>query len=242
MLAILNKEVSGFFSSLIAYVAIGVFLLALALFLWVFPDTSILEYGYASLESLFRITPYVFMFFIPAVTMRSFAEEKKEGTFELLATQPLSDWEIVMGKFGACMIIVLAALIPTFIWYVVVYLLGAPQGNADQGAVIGSYLGLFMLGAAFVAIGIFASSITINQIISFVVAIFLCFFFYEGFDALSGILSLQHIEVYLMALGISGHYQSVSRGVLDTRDLVYFISIVALFLLLTKTIVGGRRW
>lgn len=242
MFAVLNKEITGFFSSLVAYIAVGAFLLVTALFLWIFPDTSILEYGYAGLDSFFGIAPYIFMFLIPAVTMRSFAEEKKEGTFELLATSPLTDWQIVAGKFLACVAIVLAALLPTLIWYAAVYQLGQPKGNIDSGAVTGSYIGLFLLGSAFVSIGIFASSVTKNQVIAFVLAVFLCFFTYTGFDSLSRLLSLSRVDIYVAWLGIDEHYQSVSRGVLDTRDLIYFISFIALFLVITKTVLGGRKW
>lgn len=242
MFAVLNKEITGFFTSAVAYIAIGVFLLVTGLLLWVFPDSSILEYGYASLDSFFSITPYVFMFLIPAVTMRSFAEEKKEGTFELLATSPLTDWQIIAGKFFACVTIVLASLVPTLIWYLSVYQLGVITGNIDSGATIGSYIGLFLLGSAFVSIGVFASSITRNQIVSFIIAVFLCFFAFSGFDSVSQLLSFQSVDVFITAMGINEHYQSVSRGVLDTRDLVYFISFILLFLVATKTVLGGRRW
>jgi len=242
MLTVLNKEITGFFSSLVAYITIGIFLLVAGLFLWVFPDSSILEYGYAGLDSLFNIVPYLFMFLIPAITMRSLAEERKEGTFELLATRPLTDWQIILGKYLASLVIVLAALVPTLIYYFTVYQLGVTKGNIDTGAVIGSYIGLFLLGGVFVAIGIFASSISTNQIISFTIAVFLCFFAFNGFDSISQLLSLQTMDIYLINLGINEHYQSISRGVLDTRDLIYFLSFIALFLVLTKTILGGRKW
>lgn len=222
-----------------AYVTIGVFLLVLGLFLWVFPDSSILDYGYAGLDSLFSTAPYLFMFLIPAITMRSLAEERKEGTFELLFTRPLKDWEIVLGKYFACLFIVLFALLPTLIYYYSVSILGTPQGNIDTGAVIGSYIGLFLLGAAFAAIGLFASSITKNQIIAFTIAVFLCFFFYSGFDSLSQMLSLQ--DLGLQSLGITQHYQSVSRGVLDTRDLVYFLLVASAFIWLTLFILIKQR-
>jgi ABC-2 type transport system permease protein len=231
VLSILKKEITSYLSSLVAYVTIGVFLLVLGLFLWVFPDSSILDYGYAGLESLFNTAPYLFMFLIPAITMRSLAEERKEGTFELLFTRPLKDWEIVLGKYLACLIIVLFALLPTLVYYFSVSTLGMPQGNIDAGAVIGSYIGLFLLGAAFAAIGLFASSITKNQIIAFTVAVFLCFFFYSGFDSLSQLLSLQ--DLGLQGFGITEHYESVSRGVLDTRDFVYFLLLAGLFIWLT---------
>jgi len=215
----------------VAYVTIGVFLLVLGLFLWVFPDSSILDYGYAGLDSLFSTAPYLFMFLIPAITMRSLAEERKEGTFELLITRPLTDLQIVLGKYFAAVLIVLFALVPTLVYYYSVSVLGTPQGNIDSGAVIGSYIGLFLLGASFAAIGLFASAITKNQIIAFTIAVFICFFFYSGFDSLSGLLSLQSTGI--QSLGINDHYQSISRGVLDTRDLGYFIVLAALFIWLT---------
>lgn len=242
MLAVFQKEISSFFSSLVAYITIGVFLLSTGLFLWVFPETSILEYGYSSLESLFKIAPYLFMFLIPAITMRSLAEERKEGTFELLATRPLTDWQIIGGKYAGSLAIVLLALLPTIVYYVTVYQLGAIPGNVDTGAVIGSYIGLALLGAAFVSIGIFASSVTNNQIIAFTVSVFVCFFAFSGFDSISRVISLQSIETYVTAAGINEHYQAISRGVLDTRDLFYFLSFIAVFLLFTKTVLGGRKW
>ncbi len=239
MYAILKKEITSYLSSLVAYVTIGVFLLVLGLFLWVFPDSSILDYGYAGLDSLFNTAPYLFMFLVPAITMRSLAEERKEGTFELLLTRPLTDWQIVMGKYLANVVLVLFALIPTLVYYYSVYTLGTPQGNIDTGGVIGSYIGLFLLGSSFAAIGLFASSITKNQIIAFTIAVFLCFFFYSGFDSLSGLLSLQ--DLGLQGLGITEHYQSVSRGVLDTRDLFYFLILAALFLWLTFFVLLRQR-
>lgn len=242
MISIFNKEISGFFSSMVAYVIMAVFLLVTGLFLWVFPDSSILDYGYAGLDSFFNISPYLFMFLIPAITMRSLAEEQKDGTFELLATRPLSDWDIVFAKFLASLAIVVLTLLPTIIYYITVYQLGITKGNIDTGAVIGSYLGLIFLGAAFTAIGIFTSSVSKNQIIAFTFAVFLSFFAFSGFDSISSLLSLQGISGFLTGLGISEHYQSISRGVLDTRDLIYFLSFTALFLLITKTILGGRKW
>jgi ABC-2 type transport system permease protein len=237
--SILKKEITSYLSSLVAYVTIGVFLLVLGLFLWVFPESSILEYGYAGLDSLFNTAPYLFMFLIPAITMRSLAEERKEGTFELLLTRPLTDGQIVLGKFFACVLLVLFALLPTLVYYYTVYHLGNPQGNIDTGAVIGSYIGLFLLGSSFAAIGLFASSISKNQIIAFTIAVFLCFFFYTGFDSLSTLLSLQNLG--LESLGITSHYDSVSRGVLDTRDLAYFVCLSALFIAFTLMVIKTQR-
>ncbi|MDB5010996.1 MAG: gldG [Mucilaginibacter sp.] len=239
MYNILRKEVVSYLSSFVAYVTIGIFLLVLGLFLWVFPESSILEYGYAGLDSLFNTAPYLFMFLVPAVTMRSLAEERKEGTFELLLTRPLTDWQIVWGKYLANVLLVLFALIPTLVYYYSVNILGTPQGNIDTGGVIGSYIGLFLLGASFAAIGLFASSITQNQIIAFTIAVFLCFFFYSGFDSLSQLLSLQNLG--LQDLGITEHYQSVSRGVLDTRDLAYFVILAGIFIGLTLFVLLKQR-
>ena len=242
MLSILNKEVISFFSSLVAYFIMAIFLLVTGLFLWVFPDSSILEYGYAGLDSFFNIAPYLFMFLIPAITMRSLAEERKDGTFELLVTRTLSDWQIVLGKFLAALLITVLTLIPTLLYYFSVYQLGISKGNIDTGAVIGSYIGLILLGGAFTSIGLFTSSLSKNQIIAFSLAVFLCFFAFSGFDSISTIISLQIIDNFLINLGISQHYQSISRGVLDTRDLIYFLSFTAIFLLFTKTVLGGRKW
>jgi ABC-2 type transport system permease protein len=242
MLTIFKKELYSYFSSLVAYITIGIFLIVLGLFLWIFPDTSIIEYGYAGLDGLFNTVPYLFMFLIPAITMKTLAEEKKEGTFELLATRPLTDWQIVLGKYFAALALVLFSLIPTLIYYYSVYKLGVVEGNIDTGAVIGSYIGLFLLGGAFTAIGIFTSSLTKNQIIAFAIAVFLCFFAFSGFDSASQVLSLQKFDNILINIGINEHYQSISRGVLDTRDFIYFLSFIAVFLLITKTILGGRKW
>ncbi|MDT3403085.1 gliding motility-associated ABC transporter substrate-binding protein GldG [Mucilaginibacter terrae] len=239
MLSILKKEITSYLSSLVAYVTIGVFLLVLGLFLWVFPESSILEYGYAGLEGLFNTAPYLFMFLIPAITMRSLAEERREGTLELLATRPLTDWQIVIGKYLACLLLVLFALLPTLLYAYSVWVLGNPQGNLDAGAVIGSYIGLFLLGAVFVAVGLFASSVSKNQIIAFTIAVFISFFIYNGFDSLSQLLSLQNWDI--QSLGITRHYESVSRGVLDTRDLVYFLVLSGFFIALTLLVVSRQR-
>ncbi len=242
MLAILYKEISGFFSSLVAYITIAAFLVVTGLFLWVFPESSILDYGYAGLDSFFNISPYIFMFLVPAITMRSLAEEKKDGTFELLVTRPVTDWDILLGKFFASLVIVVLTLLPTLIYYVTVFQLGVVKGNVDTGAVIGSYIGLILLGSAFVSIGLFASSLGKSQIIAFTIAVFLCFIWFSGFDSFSQVLSLRRFDSFLTALGINHHYQSISRGVLDTRDLIYFLSLNGIFLLFTKTILGARKW
>ena len=243
MLSILKKEINTFFSSLIGYVVIGVFLILMGLLLFVFPDYSILDNNYASLDTLFAIAPMVFIFLIPAVTMRSFAEEQQSGTIELLVTRPVSDWQIVAAKFGACLLLVIFALVPTITYYFTVYQLGATPGNLDSGGIFGSYIGLVLLAAAFVAIGVFASSLTNNQIVSFVLATFLCFFVYLAFDLLSSLpVFYGKSDDLVQAFGIQYHYNSLSRGVLDTRDLVYFLSIISLFLAATTLSLGRRKW
>lgn len=243
MIPILKKEINSFFSSLIGYMVIGVFLILMGLVLFVFPDTSLLTGGYATLDTLFGTAPMVFLFLIPAVTMRTLAEEQSAGTIELLVTRPLSDWEIVLGKFLASFLLVVFALIPTFTYYLTVYFLGAPQGNLDSGGIIGSYIGLLFLAGAFVSIGIFASSLTNNQIVSFVLATFLCFFVYLAFDFLSSLpIFYGKMDDLIQSFGIEYHYNSISRGVLDSRDLIYFTSVIILFLAATTLSLGRRKW
>ncbi|MFT7298248.1 MAG: ABC-2 type transport system permease protein [Sphingobacteriales bacterium] len=242
MLAIYKKEIAGFLSSFTAYIIIGVFLLVMGLFMWVFPDTNALDYGYATLDGLFDMAPWVFMFLVPAVTMRSFSEEKKQGTIELLATRPLSDIQIILGKYFANLTLVLFALIPTLVYYFSIYQLGLEPGNIDSGGVLGSYIGLFLLGAAFVAIGIFSSSITENQIVAFTLAVFISFFCFMGFEYISSLTLLGSVDYLIQWLGINAHYESISRGVLDTRDVIYFVGLVSLFLAFTRTVLGSRKW
>jgi ABC-2 type transport system permease protein len=243
MFALYRKEISSFLNSLIGYIVIVVFLTIISLFMWVFPgEMNILDAGYANIDTLFVIAPWVFMFLVPAITMRSFADERKSGTIELLLTRPLSDIQIVLAKYLAGITLVLLSLIPTLVYYMSVHLLGNPVGNIDTGGMWGSYIGLFFLSSGFVAIGVFASSITENQIISFIVAVFLCFFFYLGFDSISNLALFGKVDALIIQLGIQEHYISMSRGVIDTRDVVYFLSLAAFFILLTKTVLESRKW
>jgi ABC-2 type transport system permease protein len=243
MRAIFIKEINAFFSSLIGYIVIGVFLVLMGLLLWVFPDYSILDNNYANLDTLFGIAPMIFMFLMPAVTMRTFAEEKQSGTIELLVTRPVTDWQIVGGKFLACFALAAFSLIPTVIYYISVYRLGAPAGNLDSGGIMGSYIGLLFLAASFAAIGVFASSLTNNQIVAFVLATFLCFFVYLAFDFLSRLpIFFGKTDDIVQAIGIEYHYNSMSRGVVDTRDVIYFLSVIALFLAATVLSLGKRKW
>ena len=243
MLSIYLKEINTFFSSLIGYITMAVFLLVTALFNWVFPDTSILTFGYSTLDYFFSTAPWILIFLVPAITMRSFSEEINTGTIELLATRPLTDLQIVLGKFFAALSLVIICLIPTLIYYYSVYQLGAEVGNIDTGATNGSYLGLIFLGAAFVSIGVFTSSLTSNQIVAFLLSVFFCFFFFIAFDYLSRLnIFYAKIDDIIEGIGIYSHYGSISRGVLDTRDLVYFLSFTGFFILLTKTALESRKW
>lgn len=240
MFTIYKKEVSAFFNSLTGYLAIGIFLLVTGLLLWVFPDTSILEYGYASLEGFFSLAPYLLMFLIPAITMRSIAGERTEGTFELLTSKPVSRVALLTGKYLGSFTIVWLVLIPTGIYYYAVYQLGLPAGNIDTGAVLGSYIGLCLLGAAFTAIGIFTSALSNNPIIAFLLAILLCFFCFYAFDALSRMPVFYGWENGLSRLGIQAHYEALSRGVLDSRDLVYFVSVILVVLFASLLVITDR--
>lgn len=242
MIQVLSKEFNSFLNSLVAYVVIGVFLTGIGLLMWVFPQTSVLDYGYADMETLFSLGPYVFIFLIPAITMRSFAEEAKGGTLELLLTKPLSDWNIVLGKFFACFFLVMLSLLPTVIFYVSVYALGNPVGNIDTPGVIGSYVGLVLLGAVFCSIGIFASSLTNNQIVSFILAAFFCYLFFAGFDSIALVNVWSEYALFIRELGLLYHYDALGRGLIDSRNVVYFASVITAMLLITRTILGARSW
>lgn len=243
MFSVFKKEVHAFFSSLIGYLAIGCFLVVLSLFLWVFPAYNVMNFGYATLDALFSISPMILMVLIPAITMRSFAEETKEGTIELLATRPLSDMDIIMGKYLAALFLVFFAILPTLVYYYSVYSLGTPVGNIDNGATIGSYIGLMLLGAAFVSIGIFVSAITNDQIVSFLIALALGALFYLGFYYMSSLpIFFGKSDEFVASLGMSYHFDALGRGLIDSRDVLYFVSIIVAFILLTKTALERRKW
>lgn len=243
MYALFKKEISNFLNSLIGIMVIVVFLLITGLFLWVFQsDFNIMSFGYANLDSLFILAPWVFLFLVPAVTMRSFAEERRTGTMEMLFTKPLSDWQIVWGKYLAGVALVLLALIPTLVYFFSVYRLSLPIGNVDAGGIWGSYIGLFFLSAAFVSIGLFCSSLTNNQILAFLLSVFLCGFIYIGFDMIYSMALFGSVDLFIQQLGIASHYSSLSRGVIDTRDILYFLSVIILFLSMTKLVLSSRKW
>ena len=240
MWAICKKELRQFFSSLTGYIAIIVFLLLTGLFLFVFPDSNVLDYGYATLEQFFEQAPWILLLLIPAITMRSFADEFRSGTFEILRTRPLRNIQIVNGKYAGAFIVVLISLLPTLIYAYTVHALSL-QGGIDTGRTMGSYIGLLFLAAVFTAIGICCSSMTNNAVVAFLVAAFACFIMYSGFNAISRIPAFAAgADYYIEMLGIDFHYRSVSRGVLDTRDIIYFLSLVVLFMAITTRNLAKR--
>lgn len=235
MRAILIKEINSFFSSIMGYLVIAIFLLGTGLFLWVFQGGfNILDGGFATLSPFFQLAPWIFIFLIPAVTMRSFSEEKKQGTLELLLTKPISIWQLIWGKYLGAFVVVMLALLPSLLYMLTISQLGKHQANFDLGASLGSYLGLIFLAASYTVIGIFTSTLSNNQLVAFIIAVLACFLLYFGFDGLSNY-ALFGSDVYAIEyLGISFHYKSMSRGVIDTRDVLYFLSIITLFLACTK--------
>ncbi len=243
MIAIFRKELNVFFSSLIGYIAITIFLIANGLFAWVFPETNILDDGYATLDSFFNFAPWILMFLIPAITMRSFAEEKNSGTIEFITTRPITDMQIIFGKYLAALVLVIFAVLPTVLYYFTVSALASPAGNVDTGGIIGSYIGLILLGETFVSIALFTSSITNNQIVAFIAGMFACFFFYLAFDSLSLIPAfIGTADKYFNAISINRHYLNISKGYIDLRDVIYFSSMIGIFILMTKTALGSRKW
>lgn len=243
MFSLFKKEISSFLSSLVGYVVILIFLTILSLMIWVFPgDFNVLNGGYAQLDSMFMLAPWVFMFLIPAVTMRFFAEEKRTGTIELLLTKPLSEFQLITAKYLAGQSLVLIALLPTLIYYLSIYQLGNPVGNIDAGGFWGSFIGLIFLSSGFISIGLFSSSLSDNQVVAFIVAVFLSFIVFTGFDAISTIKLFEPIDNIIISLGINSHYQALSRGVIDTRDVIYFVSLTFFFILLTRMVLESRKW
>jgi len=243
MFPLFKKELTSFLGSITGYLIIVIFLLFVGLFLWVFPETgfNILEGGYATLNPLFSLAPWLFIFLIPGITMRLFSEEIRVGTIELLYTKPLTEWAIIGSKFLAAFCICLFSILPTFIYFIALFYMGDTVGNIDVPGTLGSYLGLLFLISGFVSIGIFASSITNNQIVSFIIAAFLSFTCYVGFESIGLIGGLQQHLFLVKKIGMINHYQSMSRGVLDTRDLIYFISFSYLFLYMTKLTIAKRK-
>lgn len=241
MYSIFKKEVAAYFNSLLGYLAIGLFLLLSGLLLWVFPDSSILDAGYASLDNFFSFAPYLFMFLAPAISMRALAGEKADGTFELLLSRPLTLAQIILGKYLGGLLIILLSLLPTSIYVYSIYELSFPKHQIDMGAIIGSYIGLFLLASSFIAMGIFTSAISKNPIISFLTGAFLSFVAYYGFDAISQLSLFENLQDGIQNLGIQSHYLSLSRGVLLLPDVLYFLSLIILFISLSVIVLEHKR-
>jgi ABC-2 type transport system permease protein len=243
MFAIFRKEISGFFSSLTGYIVIIVFLLVNSLFMWVFPgEWNIFDNGYAGLDTLFFLSPWVFLFLVPAVTMRMIAEEKRLGTIELIYSRPITERGLIYGKFLASVSLVLLALLPGLIYYFSVYLLGESPGNLDKGGIWGAFIGLFFLASVYASAGIFASSLSDNQVIAFIVAVLICFVLFMGFDSFAYLPGLKNLDEFVIRLGINEHYKSISRGVLDIKDAVYFVAVVTIFNETTRLVLLSRKW
>lgn len=241
MFAIFSKELNSFFGSLIAYVVICVFLIAVGLIVWIFPDSNVLDYGYADLGVFFNLTPYVLLFLVPAITMRTIAEESRNGTLELLLTKPLKDLQLILGKFFACWLMVLITLLPTVIYYISIYQLGNPVGNVDSAAVAGSYIGLFLLSGALAAMGVWVSSLNDNQIVAFVLTVFIGFVWYLGFSAVSDLLVTGPLSSFFGWLSLDRQYTALGKGLIDSRNVVYLLSLIAFFVLLTYVRLGALR-
>jgi ABC-2 type transport system permease protein len=241
MIRIFKKELNTFFSSLPGYLALVIFLLVNAWFLWIGAGSmNIIDNGFASLSGLFELAPWLFLFLLPAVAMRTIADEKKSGTIEMLLAQPVTERQLILGKYFAATAVAWLALLPTLIYYISIYLLGHPPGNIDAGGTWGSYIGLLLLSAGYAAIGVFASSLTGHQIIAFMAAAAGCFFFYLGFDSFAALFPAA--GEWLPQLGVNSHYRSLSRGVVDWRDVLYFVSLIALFLEAARLKLEARKW
>ena len=234
MLIIAKKELHQFFSSLSGYITLLLFFVINAIYLFVLKDSNIFDFGYATLDAFFEFAPWIFLLIIPALAMRTFSEEFKSGTFETLKTRPLTQWQITLGKYLAIEAVILIALIPTILYVITIYSLSA-SGNLDSGGIIGSYIGLFFLASVFAAISIWCSSLTSNPVVAFLLSAFTCLILYFGFSSISRLPVFSgNADYYIEMLGINFHYQSISRGVIDTRDIIYFFSVIFLFLFATQ--------
>lgn len=252
MFTLFFKEIKEFFSSVTGYLVVIIFLLINSMFLWIFKGAfNIFDLEMANIDSLFIISPWVFLFLVPAITMNMFAGEYKSGTMELLLTRPLTEFQIVFAKYLASVVLVLVALAPTLLYLFSIYFLADPVGNVDFGAIFGSYIGLFFLAAIYSALGIFASSLTKNTIISFLLGLLFCYVFFLGFENISySVKDLQRLPLissgklsnFIISLGINDHYRSMSRGVIDSRDVVYFLSVISIFIFVTKLRLESRKW
>lgn len=242
MYSLFKKELSVFFGSLIGYLVIGIFLLLNSLYLWVFDsDMNVLNVGYANLDGFFYVAPYMFLFLCSAITMKMFADEERNGTMELLLTHPMTVLQIVGAKYLAGIVLCIMALIPCLIYFLSIYLLASPLGNVDAGGLWGAFIGLVFLFSAFTAIGIFSSSVNANQIVTFLISLSLGFLFVSGFDALAQVLPYGMFKIFVQELGVGPHFHTMSKGVLDLRDILYFASIIVGFGAATNYVILSRR-
>ena len=242
MKALYLKEIRSFLSSVIGYVFILIFLITSGLFHWVISyNTNLLEGSESDLIPFFNLSPTIFLILIPAITMRSIAEERKNGTIELLFTRPISDLNVLLAKYFAGVTLLVIAIIPTIVFYASMHFLGSPVGVIDDGATFTSYIGLLLLGATFVAIGIFASSITSSQIVAFILAMFFCWFFYDGLTLLGSFNLMGDFDYLIRYCGMSFHYDAIKRGVIDTSDVIYFLSLIGVFIFASLTIIKSLK-
>ncbi len=243
MFAIFRKEISGFFSSLTGYIVIIFFLLINSLLMWVFPgEWNIFDRGYAGLDTLFIISPWIFLFLVPAVTMKMIAEENKLGTMELIYSKPVTERGIVYGKYFASVMLVIFALLPGVIYYISVYMLGEVPGNLDKGGTAGAFIGLLFLASVYSSAGLLASSLTDNQAIAFIIAFLICFFLFIGFDSFAYLPGFKNLDEFVIRLGINEHYKSISRGVVDIKDIAYFLAVIGIVNELTVFRLQSRKW
>jgi ABC-2 type transport system permease protein len=242
MKALYLKEIRSFLSSIIGYIFILIFLISSGLFHWIISEnTNLLEGTEADLIPFFNLSPVILLILIPAITMRSIAEERRTGTIELLFTKPISDLQIILAKYFAGVTLLIISLLPTLIFYVSMYQLGDPVGAIDSGATFTSYLGLILLGSVFVSIGIFASSVTSSQIVAFILAMFLCWLFYDGLTLLGSFKLFGGLDTIIQYFGISYHYDSIKRGVIDSKDIIYFLSVITAFILAALTVIKSLK-
>ena len=241
MLNIYRKEINSFLSSLIAYIVISVFLVAMGLLVWVFPETNVMDYGYADMGTFFTMAPFVLMFLIPAITMKMLAEETKTGTIEILVVKPVTKLQVILGKYFAALTLVIVAIVPTLVYYYSLYQLATPLGNVDTAGITGSYIGLLLLASVFSALGILASAMTNNQVVAFIIATFLSFILFTGLNSLAGINVWSAISLPLSKMSLEYHYHAMSKGLLDSRDIIYLISVSALFLFFSKLILEYKK-
>jgi ABC-2 type transport system permease protein len=241
VLAIFQKEIGSFFNSLVAYIVMAVFLIAIGLIVWVFPESNVLDYGYADLNAFFSLAPYVLIFLIPAITMRSIAEESRNGTLELLLTKPIRNRDLVLGKFLANWVLVILTILPTGLYYISVYQLGNPVGNVDAAAVFGSYIGLVLLSGVMAAMGLWSSSLNDNQIVAFVLGVFIAFVWYIGFSSISSLFEDGVTAAFFSWLALDEQYRALGKGLVDSRNVIYLLSLIAFFLTLTHWRIQSLR-